>query len=194
MVIYYMIKINSVELKKEIETLNNLISNCEEIQLNLFNQLKDATINWQDGNSIEFENKIYLEKQEADLILQSLNDKKDILNFIYDKYNELGKKIRCNLNNKTTVIHALENCYKQANSLITEFSKIDRSFYYSELDKIDNVKQKIINVKNKLDTTKITVSEIYTKIEEIEMEIKDKISELEEIKINSFEFSLEVIS
>ncbi len=185
-----MIEINSVELKNEIEFLNNLINNYEEIQLNLFNQLKDATINWQDGNSVEFENKIYLEKQEADLILQSLNDKKDILNFIYDKYSDLGKKVRCNLNNRTTVIHGLDNCYNQANSLINEFNKIDRSFYYGELNKIDNVKQKVVNAKNKLDTTRTAVSKIYNQIEEIEKEIKNKISELEEIKINSFEFNL----
>lgn len=185
-----MIEINSVELKNEIEILNNLINNYEEIQLNLFNQLKDATINWQDGNSVEFENKIYLEKQEADLILQSLNDKKDILSFIYDKYSDLGKKVRCNLNNRTTVIHSLDNCYNQANSLINEFNKIDRSFYYSELNKIDNVKQKVVNAKNKLDTTRTAVSKIYNQIEEIEKEIKNKISELEEIKINSFEFNL----
>lgn len=185
-----MIDINSVELKNEIENLKSIISSYEETQLNLFNQLKDATINWRDGNSIEFENKIYLEKQEADLILQSLNDRKDILNFIYDKYSELGKKIRCNLNNKTTVVHALDNCYNQANSLVNEFSKIDRSFYYSELNKIDVIKQKVVSTKNKLDATRTTISKIYSQIEEIEKEIKNKINELEEVKINSFEFNL----
>ena len=165
-----MIDINSVELKNEIENLKSIISSYEETQLNLFNQLKDAIINWRDGNSIEFENKIYLEKQEADLILQSLNDRKDILNFIYDKYSELGKKIRCNLNNKTTVVHALDNCYNQANSLVNEFSKIDRSFYYSELNKIDVIKQKVVSTKNKLDATRTTISKIYSQIEEIEKE------------------------
>mgnify|MGYP004682564103 CR=1 FL=1 len=185
-----MIEINSVELKKEIEVLNNLINSYEETQLNLFNQLKDATINWQDGNSVEFENKIYLEKQEADLVLQSLNDKRDILIFIYDKYSDLGKKVRCNLNNKATIIHALENCYNQANSIINEFNKIDRSFYYSEINKIDVVKQKVLNTKIKLDNTKSIVSKIYNQIEEIEKEIKNKIVELEEIKINEFEFNL----
>ncbi|MEE3342498.1 MAG: hypothetical protein VZS44_00195 [Bacilli bacterium] len=183
-----MLKIDCDELRTEIDALNGYLNSYEEILLNLFNQLKDATINWQDGKSIDFENKIYLEKKESDLFFQSLNEKKDILKFIYDKYSDLGKKITCDLNNKNSVLGAIDNCYNQAKSVINEFNKIDDSFYYDELSRIRNTKQKIVDQKNKLGNVKKDVSSLYSQIEEIEKEVKSKISDLEEIKINSFDY------
>lgn len=185
-----MLEINSANLKNDIDVLNKLISEYEEIQLNLFNELKDSCINWQDGNSIEFENKIYLEKVEADNILRTLNDKKEVLNFIYDKYSDLGKKIKCNLNNRSTLLHSIENCQSQTNSIINEFYKIDNSFYYWEQQNISKQRDKIIKVKNELSEVKNSITKMFDKIEEIEKEIKEKIKGLEEIKINSFDYNI----
>lgn len=185
-----MIEINITDLRNNILSLGSLIDQYEEIELNLFNQLKDSCINWQDGNSIEFDNKVYLEKQETNFLLQSLNSKKEVLNYIYDKYSEIGKKIRCNLNNKTTLLHAIDNCYSQAVNIINEFNKIDKSFYYSEQHSIQSQKNKLTDVKNKLREIKTEASKIYNKIETIEEEVNTKIKQLEEIKINSFDYSL----
>ena len=35
--------------------LNTLIDECEEAELNIFNQIKDSCVNWHDGNSVVFE-------------------------------------------------------------------------------------------------------------------------------------------
>ena len=102
-------KINNINLKNDINLLNKLIAEYEEVKLNLFNELKDSCINWQDGNSVDFENKIYLEKVESDNILRTLTDKRDILNFIYDKYSDLGKKIKCDLNNRSALLRSIES-------------------------------------------------------------------------------------
>ena len=128
----HMLEINTSDLKCDINNLNSLIDEYEEIQLNLFNQLKDSCINWQDGNSLKFDNNIYLERKEAELILQTLKDKRDVFNFIYSKYSEIGKKISCNLNNKNKLLQAINNCESRFNSIINEFRKIDNSFYYQE--------------------------------------------------------------
>ena len=53
-----MIEVNVIDLKKEIDEITKYINEYEEIQLNLFNQLKESTINWQDGYSKQFESKI----------------------------------------------------------------------------------------------------------------------------------------
>ena len=107
---------------------------------------------------------------------------------IYDKYSDLGKKIACDLDNKNSVINVLDGCYNQAKSLVNEFNKIDDSFYYEELTRINSAKQKAINARNKLSSTKKEVTDLYAKIEEIEREVKNKIDELEEVKINSFDY------
>lgn len=185
-----MIEVNVIDLKKEIDEITKYINEYEEIQLNLFNQLKESTINWQDGYSKQFESKIYLDKQEALTFLQQLKSKKEIYTFIYNKYNELGKRISCNLNNKNTIINSLDNCISQANSIINQFNRIDNSFYYWEYQTISTCENKIIDIKNKLNNSLSRVRSLYQKVESIEKDINAKIKELEDIKINDFDFIL----
>ena len=183
-------KINNINLKNDINLLNKLIAEYEEVKLNLFDELKDSCINWQDGNSVDFENKIYLEKVESDNILRTLTDKRDILNFIYDKYSDLGKKIKCDLNNRSALLRSIESCQSQANSIINEFYKIDNSFYYWEQQSISNQKNKILKVKNDLSEVKNSITKMFDKIEKIEKEIKVKIKKIDEIKINNFDYNV----
>lgn len=183
-----MIEININEIKNNINSLQTLIEQYEEIKLNIFNNLKDVCINWQDGNSLVFDNKIFLEKQETELLIETIKAKKEVFNFIYEKYSDIGRKIRCNLNNKITLLNTIDNCYNQTINILNEFNKIDRSFYYTELNSIQNQKEKIITVKNKISIIKTQTSKLYSKIEIIEEEVKKKIKELEEIKINSFDY------
>lgn len=183
-----MIDVNNVDLKNAIIELDSLINEYEEIEINLFNQLKDSCINWQDGNSIQFDNKIQLEKGESKLILESLKKQKDIYNYIYNKYNEIDKKIHCNLNNKNSVLFTIDNCYNETLNILDEFSRIDRSFYYEEQYSIFREKDRIIKIKNELYEIKISTEKMYDRIEGIEKEIKNKISSLEEIRINDFDF------
>lgn len=64
------------------------------------------------------------------------------------------------------------------------------SFYYPEQQSILNQKNKIVVSRNKLLETKNSFKRLFTKIEQIEKEIAAKISSIEEIKINDFEFNL----
>lgn len=185
-----MLEVNNTNLKIEIAVLTKLINQYEEIKLNMFNQLKDACINWQDGNSLEFENQIYLENQEVDLILDSLNDKKEVLDFIYTQYSELGKTIKCNLNNRNTLVNLISNCQSQVNSILNDFNNLDRSFYYIEQEAIANQKNKILDTQTKLIEINNSITKNYNKIEEIENAIQEKINKLEKIKINDFDFNL----
>lgn len=185
-----MIEINIMDLKKEIDEVNKYISEYEEVQLNLFNQLKESTINWQDEFSRQFESKIYLDKKETYILLCQLKDKNEVYNYAYNQYKEIGKKISCNLNNKNTIITTIDNCILQANSIINQFNAIDNSFYYWEYQTIEDCKNKVINVKNKLRNVLSNIRNIYQKIENIEIEVNAKIKELEEIKIHDFDFTL----
>ena len=92
------VDVNVPNLANAINSLKSIISEYEEIELNLFNQLNDSCVNnWQDKYSKEFEGKMQLDKQEAQLILESLNEKKEVYNFIHDRYGEIARKIKVNL-------------------------------------------------------------------------------------------------
>lgn len=183
-----MIDVNVGNLKENIDKLQSIIDEYENTQLNIFNQLKESTINWQDGNSIKFENSIYLEKKESNLFLQSLQNKKDIYDYIFKKYGEIGNKIECYLNNKNSLLNVIDICYNETVNILTEFDKINTDFYYKEQDAIFLQKQKIKEVREELKTIKSLTSQLFVKIENIEKSIKDKIVTLNEIKINTFDF------
>ena len=185
-----MLEFDIASLKNDINKLNALIDEYEEIQLNLFNELKNSCLNWQDGNSIEFENKIYLEKVESSSIFRALTDKKEVLNFIYDKYSDLGKKIKCNLNGKNLLIHCIEDCENQINVIINEFNRVDNSFYYWEQQSITNQKNKIIKVKTELSEVKTTIIKTFSNLEEVEREVRKKMKKFEMLKITDFDYNL----
>lgn len=184
------IDVDLEELNNNIIELTTLINEYENIKLNLFNQLKDSCINWQDSNSIQFDNEIYLEKQESDLFLQALKSKKDLLELIHSKYHEFGNKIKCNSNNKNSLLGKIDDCYNKAQSIINSFNYIDRSFYYPEIYSISLQKDVIVGIRDKLSTIKTQTVNLFNKIENIEKEVKNKINALETIKINDFDFYL----
>lgn len=183
-----MIEVSVAELKKNVDKLQKIIDEYENIQLNIFNQLKESTLNWQDGNSIKFNDSIYLEKKETDLFFQSLQNKKKIYEYICNKYGEIGNRIKCSLNDKQSLFYEIDNCYNEVVDLLREFNKIDTSFYFNEQDLIFLQQQKISKVKNELKNMKISVSNFFNKIEFIENEIKEKINNLDEIKVNDLNF------
>lgn len=183
-----MIKVDVIELQKYVIELQNLIEELELIQLNLFNQVKEGTMNWQDGHSIRFNDGIYNEKKEANMFLSSLKNKVDIYNYICDKYSEIGKKIFCSLNNKDQLLNVIDSCYNETIKILNEYEEIDISFFYNEKKLIFLQKNKLLQVKNDLTDIKTHIINIFKQIENIEKEIKIKIELLDKIKLNSFEY------
>lgn len=184
------IEVNIEELNKNIMVLSSLINEYEEIKLNLFNQLKDSTLNWHDGNSLNFESKIYVEKQDSDLFLEEIKSKKALFSLVYSKYQEIAKKIRCNLNNKNSLISVLNACYNSATDAINSFNSLERGISCPELNDADNQRNVIIGVRNKLSDIKRETTNLLNKIDNIEKEIHNKINTLEDIKINDFDYYL----
>ncbi len=185
-----MISINTGTLKNQINSLSSLISSYEEIKLNLFHQLEDSNVNWQDGHAILFGNEIAQEKKETELLFQSLQDKKNVCTFIYDRYSEIGGQVRCELSKKDQILGQVTSCINQTNQILSNFNRIDDSFYYYEYNVIMNQKSKIEYARDLLYEVAETLRNLYTKIERIELEVKNKIDELEQIRMNAFDFHL----
>lgn len=185
-----MVEVDCLGLKADIDSLADLLDDYEIIKLNLFNQLKDACINWQDGNSIEFDDRVYLDKQEIDKFIGAQRSKKEILDYLYYKYSEIGNVVKCDLEGKENLYNKIDLLYNEASSIIREFDKVDRSFYYSEWQLIQRERSRMVEVKNKLSSIKQSVKIMFDKIEAIENEVNDKIKGLESIKISAFDFDI----
>ena len=182
-----MLDINILDLNLEAKKLNALIEEYENIQLNIFNQLKDSCVNWQDGNSLLFNDKIYQEKQESELFLLNLKKRKELYDFIYSNYIEIGKKIKCNLANQNSVLFFIDNCCEQIDSILYEYSKLDYGINIADVQKqiieLNNIKKGLLDIKN-------NIKKMCEKIRKIENEILLKIQNIEDVFINEFDFDI----
>ncbi len=186
-----MFEVDTTELMGSLDSLKSLLEEYEEIKSNLFNQLNMSCMDWHDGNSMQFDNHIYEDRKESDFLLTSLKMRQKLFEFIYAKYNSIGKKIRCNLNKKSSLMRTFDDCLEELQDILNEFGNIDRSFYYSEQSLIDNQRRKIFKMKSDVKFGKEQAKNLFSKIEEIEKEISVKIKELDEIKISDFDFNLQ---
>ena len=180
------IKIN--DLNKQIVVVDRLINEYEDVLLNLFHQLKESCMNWQDGNSKLFEEKIFSEKLESNVMFNKLCDYNYIYTFIYDNYKNLGKKIEFNLNNKMSLINNYNSIIDEFVDILNEFDNIDNSFYYSEYNKIKNLKYSLMNEKYTFINLKNNIIQILDNIDIIEKEVSSKISKLNNIDVKEFNF------
>ena len=60
-----MLEIDLKEINKYILSLNNLIKECEEVELNIFKELDNSTTNWQDNKSFLLADNIISDKEET---------------------------------------------------------------------------------------------------------------------------------
>lgn len=188
-----MVEIDIEKLRKYIDELNSILNEYDTVRLNLYNQLKEAGMNWDDNWSREFQNEIEIEKHETEEVIKSFNSKKKIYDYLHTKYSEIGKKIKCNLNSKSTIIGIIDNCYQQSTDIINSFYNVDTSFSYPEKYWIFQQRGNIESVRANLSTLKDSMNKIFKKIENIETAVNAKISQLEQLSIREFDFDIKTI-
>ena len=185
------VDINIKQLGVLATELSDLLNECDEAQLNVFNQLKDSCVNWQDGYSVVFEEKVRDEKTQTQTFFAALQKNKNVFDKIYEEYKSIGNKLYANLKKKDEIMGAIDECIEKANEVISDLNGADRGFYYPELSTIDGQKSVIQDAKNKLSEMKKEYNELFNKIEKAEERIGTTVSKLEDIKMNKFSFSFQ---
>ena len=172
-----------------VNELNKLIDDYEELQLNLFNQLKMSCSDWHDGNSIVFEEMLKEEKKTSGRFLTALKKNKDVFEYAYIEYKEFGNKIYVNLDKTKAITAAIDAVIAKVDSALYEFYNINRSWYYYELNLINPEQKNLENLKNNLRYMRGQINELCKKIVLIEGAISGKVAKLEEIKASKFSFA-----
>ena len=172
-----------------VDELNKLIDDYDELQLNLFNQLKISCSDWHDGNSVVFEEKIEAEKKQTASFLNALKKHKDVFEYAYKEYKALGNKIRINMDKKAAIIAAIDDAIAKTNNVLYEFYNVNRSWYYYELNLINGQQRELESVKNNLNYMKGQINVLYKKVASIESNVSSRIAKLETIKVSKFDFA-----
>ena len=175
-----MISVGCDNLKACINQLNKLIDEYEEIEINLFHQIKNGCTSWKDGNSMLFDDYIENEKSETSKFQSLLNNRRDVLSSIYNYYSSIGKTIKCNLDNKTKSIQLVNDCINYCDVAISNLRNVSYD--------TSSVENEINSVKNLLSNTSREISEYYNKIAQIERNITVNITGTIEIVVGNKNF------
>lgn len=184
-----MVEINTEIYQKKLDLIQKNLGDYEENFLNMFNELlNNVKENWIDNIALVFNDKIYEEKINTMHLLNYTKDIKKILNYVYNKYQKLGKKIKCNLDSYDSVIDKLQYFVNSIDNILELFDKIDCDVFLKE--KILNQKDQLQLQKNELIKIKENYKLLYKKINSIESDVKLKLSNLVGFSIEEFQFNI----
>lgn len=171
-------KVNTINLKVEIEKLNNLIDDYENIYLNLYNELLSTQTYWIDSESRMFNENLEIEKTQVRNTINELTNVKQIYEELMSRYEEIGNKLEFNPKLKNVIISKIDNCIDKSRKILELYNKLNLN---DDSKETLSIKQHISILENIiLNTTTLRnqIKEKYELIEEIEKEINFKISKI----------------
>ena len=193
-----MLKVNLYNIKMILSGkngINTILDNYETDVLEIFNTLEDIYTNyWQDGIALRFKDEMVIEKSNSLKFLACLQERKTLINYIYNNYLKIGITIYYEKNNKMNYLNNLKNIIS---SLKVTENNLGNIYVSNNVYANNNLKEtlrKLKNVRYKLNNYYIKVSNLVKQIEEIEASIKAKINSLTDYYVKTFEFNLDNLS
>ena len=171
-------KIDLKELQLKIDSIDKTINEYESNILNLYNQLLSTSIYWKDKRSLKFNEKVTLDKKQANIKLLELKSTEEILKYIISKYENIGQKIKFDLKGKEKINKLLDDYILQLEKILDQYEQIDLS-HFNEL-RVKLTKQELVlkELKNNMKTIKDNINEKFNKLEEIELQIAQRLNKI----------------
>lgn len=193
-----MLKVNLYNIKMILSGkngINTILDNYETDVLEIFNTLEDIYTNyWQDGIALRFKDEMVIEKSNSLKFLACLQERKTLINYIYNSYLKIGMIIYYEKNNKMSYLNNLKNIIS---SLKVTENNLGNIYVSNNVYANSNLKEtlrKLKNVRYKLNNYYMQVSNLVKQIEEIESGIKAKINSLTDYYVKTFEFNIDNLS
>lgn len=193
-----MLKVNLYNIKMILSGkngINTILDNYETDVLEIFNTLEDIYTNyWQDGIALRFKDEMVIEKSNSLKFLACLQERKTLINYIYNSYLKIGMTIYYEKNNKMSYLNNLKNIIS---SLKVTENNLGNIYVSNNVYANNNLKEtlrKLKNVRYKLNNYYMQVSNLVKQIEEIESSIKAKINSLTDYYVKTFEFNIDNLS
>ena len=159
-------------------SIDKTINEYESNILNLYNQLLSTSIYWKDKRSLKFNEKVTLDKKQANIKLLELKSTEEILKYIISKYENIGQKIKFDLKGKEKINKLLDDYILQLEKILDQYEQIDLS-HFNEL-RVKLTKQELVlkELKNNMKTIKDNINEKFNKLEEIELQIAQRLNKI----------------
>lgn len=180
-------KIDVEELGKELNKLTNCINEYENNYLNLFNEMKNSSLLWNDDHSTIFYKKIDEELKNNNLLFNNIKDSYKIKEFIYNNYKLLGDKIYFNFDKANEIMKCYEKIIDKLGNYLNLINNMDYSFYNNEeLRMINEIVNDFNKINKQLENSKEKVKNTIDRINNIEEKVKEVLANTELVNILTF--------
>lgn len=174
-----MIDVNIENLESFISKASKLIENYENIIIAMDKEYDIIVETFQSKKMQDFYKEFQEEKNQKKILIATLKEYIKLLQAIYNRYKELGKRISVDLDSKEVIIEKQESIINNFNKIVSVSNSLNdiktKQMIQLEIDKIKNDKKEFL--KNKQE-----VEKIYDKVENIENDIHSMINSIEEGK------------
>lgn len=171
-------KIDLKDLKLKINSLDKTINEYESDTLNLYNQLLSTSIYWKDKNSLKFNERVSLEKKQANIKLLELKSVEETLKYLISKYENIGQKIKFDLKGKEKINKLLDDYILQLEKILEQYNQLDLTNFNELSVKLTNQEVVIKELKNDMKIIKDNINEKFNKLEEIEIQVAQRLNKI----------------
>lgn len=170
--------INIEKLKGDLRELSTLIEDYESIYYNLYNELSNCSIFWNDNNSIIFFDNVSTEKLAVNETITEFKQIMEIYNYLLNKYSEFGRKIKIDTTKKNDILRNFDNYIDHIKDILNSFNNLSFRFDRTISDNIYRDINKLNDIINILYSLKNKIKKHFNAFEEIEREVTLKISKI----------------
>lgn len=171
-------EVDITKMKEKTKELSKIVKDYDEYTTITYNFLNSTSNYWIDEKSQNFYNSISKNHIEIEENITNLKKLEKLFKYMIEKYSKYGKKIKYDINSKSTIENSINEVENKAQNLIRLLQNQETNKKQKNLQEtIEQTRKKIINMINDL--------------EETEIEIKSKISKISynkptEININDY--------
>lgn len=161
-------EIDIIKLKDELVKIKKSIDDYEYTYINLYNLFSSSSFFWNDQNANSFFESIKKEKLENNIYIFEIKKLYECYNYIVNKYEYIGNKIKVDFKNSDKIINKLEKCSNKLSEIINLYNNLNIPIYNS-------MYSTIIIEQNKLKKNKVNIDLLIT-------DIKNKLNYISELE------------
>lgn len=171
-------EINISELKLQLNSFRRKINEYDKLYLNLYNEINYATSSWQDPKANSFFSCCEEKRKKIQKTISELNEFVNIYQYIVNKYESLGEKIKIILKNKDSILAEMDKYIDGLESVISSYQKLSLWFCPNEAYILNKQLSKIKENKMKIENVKKELKNVFDLVEDTEREVNIKISKI----------------
>ena len=175
--------INVNDLKKELNTFNNLIKEYEDNYLNYYNVISSFSFFWNDAHSDRFYNAVTREKINVINSISNLKSLRNAYKYLVEKYSLLGQKIKIDIDERKNILNKFDSYIDRTNDVIQRYYNLDLSFCPEIAYRIREQRSILETNNDRAVDARDKIRKIYNDVENIEKQMRTRISKIDVRKV-----------